>query len=148
MKTTLSLVVTLIFGAMFLVSFQTDSHIMTAEMPQNSEEAELFLASTTESIVTGTVDNFYNYPEPFCGKTTIYYKIDEVTNVRLTVIGPSTGIINLVNTQLKPGVYSVEFDACKLPCGDYTAYLVTDYGKYVEHMKKIISVHKIKYSKE
>jgi hypothetical protein len=142
MKTTLSLVVTLIFGAMLLVSFQTDSHVMPADVPVSTEAADHYLLTNPNPLVPGEGDNFYNYPDPFCGVTTIHYLITQTTQVRLFVNCPDEGKIKLVNQLLKPGAYSVEFDACNLPCGDYTAYLVTDYGKFQEPMKKIMSTHK------
>jgi hypothetical protein len=142
MKTTLSLVVTLFLGAMLLVSFQNDNNVLTADLPSNIEVADQYLVSNLNPLVPGEEDNFYNEPDPFCGKTTIHYQIEYLTRVKLMIRCPDQGLITLVNADLKPGFYSVEFDACKLPCGSYTAYLITDYGKYMEPMKKIMDVHK------
>ena len=142
MKTTLSLVVTLLFGAMLLVSFQNGNQVTPADEPHNIEVADQYLATYPNPLVPGDGDNFYNWPDPFCGETTIHYLITETTQVRLVVNCPDLTEVKLVNQVQKPGMYSVTFDACNLPCGDYIAYLFTDYGKYQEPMKKIKSVHK------
>jgi hypothetical protein len=148
MKTKLILVVTLIAGTLMLVSFQNDSHVMPADVPVNTEAADQYLLTNPNPLVPGEEDNFYNEPDPFCGITTIHYEIEYLTNVSLLVRCPDQGVMYLVNTTLKPGSYTVEFDACELPCGNYMAYLITDYGKYQEPMKKIMSVHKPPISKD
>ena len=63
---------------------------------------------------------YQNYPNPFNPSATINYSIKDAGNVRLKVydiIGNEVG--ELVNQNLSPGNYSVEFNANDLPSGVY-----------------------------
>lgn len=133
MKTTLLMIVTLIFGAMLLVSFQNGNNL-----PNNSASTLETLEPNPEADLKAMqlVDHFINYPDPFCGVTTIQYEITESTWVKLSVTCPNQNELVLVNESQKPGMFKVAFDACKLPCGQYIATLITDYSREKEIMTK------------
>lgn len=112
----------LIFGAM-MVSFQPDN--MTVVEPD-----------AMDTIIN---DPITNYPDPFCGTTTIEYVLEEDTWVSLTVTCPNQQVEILVFDNQEAGTYQVVFDACDKPCGYYVATLQTGYCCQQEVMTKIRS---------
>ena len=61
-----------------------------------------------------------NYPNPFNPSTTIRFSIPEVTNVKVSVFDAlGREITTLVNEELNPGNYNVDFDASNLSSGIY-----------------------------
>jgi hypothetical protein len=123
MKTTLSLIAMLIFGAL-MVSFQPGSHTYIAE------------PEVMDTIIN---DPITNYPDPFCGTTTIEYELEEDSWVTLTVTCPDQQVDILVFGNQEAGTYQVVFDACDKPCGNYVATLQTSYCCQQEVMIKIRS---------
>ena len=61
-----------------------------------------------------------NYPNPFTGKTTIKYSVDETSRITLAiydVFGRKVDV--LVDKTVKSGNYTIEWDGTKLPKGIY-----------------------------
>ena len=73
---------------------------------------------------------FPNYPNPFNSRTTIAYRLEKPSLVRLTIsnlLGQE--LETLVGQKQRPGEYRVEFEADKYPSGVYLYKLtVTDEG--------------------
>jgi hypothetical protein len=120
MKTTLSLFALLIFGAV-MVSFQPGTHTTVIE---------------PEVLDTIINDPITNYPDPFCGITTIEYELEQDTWVTLTVTCPNLQVEILVFGNQEAGMHQVTFDACSKPCGCYIATLQTSYCSEQEIMTK------------
>jgi len=63
---------------------------------------------------------YQNYPNPFNSTTTIEFDIPERTNVKLIVYDIlGREIETLIDKELEPGKYKVNFDATNLPSGVY-----------------------------
>ncbi len=80
-----------------------------------------------------TPNNFYlnqNYPNPFNPTTRIEFSLPERQKISLRVYN-ILGILvsELVNEIKEPGIYSVTFDASKLPSGTYFYTILA--GKYL-----------------
>ncbi|MGA2668706.1 MAG: T9SS type A sorting domain-containing protein [Ignavibacteria bacterium] len=68
-----------------------------------------------------------NYPNPFNPKTIINFQLPIINNVKLiiyNVLGHEVAV--LLNQQLQPGTYEVEWDATNFPSGMYFYKLTTD----------------------
>jgi hypothetical protein len=73
-----------------------------------------------DEIVVNSFNLEQNYPNPFNPTTNIKYSVPENGFVKLAVynlIGEEVKV--LVNGQLNPGFYEIEFDAAYLPSGIY-----------------------------
>ena len=78
-----------------------------------------------------------NYPNPFNPSTTIQFSILEMDNVKLKIydiLGSEIRI--LVNEEMSPGVYSVQFNADDLPSGLYIYELTT--SKFTQTKKMLL----------
>ncbi len=67
-----------------------------------------------------------NYPNPFNPSSKIKFQIAKLSNTKLVVsdiLGKE--VVTLVNEQLKPGTYEVDFDGTNLPSGIYFYKLIT-----------------------
>jgi hypothetical protein len=76
----------------------------------NWSETRRFLVLVTgvESLVTGGMTLFQNYPNPFSGETTFVYSISRPGNVRIIVYDSSGRELKiLVNEQKNAGIYQV-----------------------------------------
>jgi photosystem II stability/assembly factor-like uncharacterized protein/spore coat protein CotH len=63
---------------------------------------------------------YQNYPNPFNPKTDIRYQISDIGNVKLKIYDLlGREITTLVNEQLRPGVYTVSWDATSYASGIY-----------------------------
>jgi len=63
---------------------------------------------------------YQNYPNPFNSSTTIEFDIPERTNVKLVVYDIlGREVETLIDKELEPGKYKVNFDATNLPSGVY-----------------------------
>jgi hypothetical protein len=86
---------------------------------------------TSVDIVDGVIPARFelaqNYPNPFNPSTVISFSIPEAQFTSLKVFN-SIGqeVATLVNGEIKPGLYSVSFDAAGLPSGTYFYRLVTN----------------------
>ena len=79
-----------------------------------------------------------NYPNPFKLGTKIKFQVSKLSFVRLTVCDIlGREVTALVNEQLSPGIYEVDFDGSNFPAGTYLYKLETD--KYAE-MKKMFLI--------
>jgi hypothetical protein len=68
-----------------------------------------------------------NYPNPFNPNTKIKFQIAKLGNAKLTVYDAlGKEVVTLVNEQLQPGTYEVEWDAGNYPSGVYFYKLETD----------------------
>jgi hypothetical protein len=78
-----------------------------------------------------------NYPNPFNPTTKIRFDIPGQTLATLTVYDVlGREVATLVNDQLNPGIYELEFDGLNYPSGVYYYRLTAD--KYVETRKMIL----------
>lgn len=78
-----------------------------------------------------------NYPNPFNPKTIINFQLPMFRNVRLIiydVLGREVAI--LVNQQLKPGTYEVDWDASDYPSGVYFYKLISE--SFIKTKKMIL----------
>jgi len=63
---------------------------------------------------------YQNYPNPFNSSTTIEFDIPERTNVKLVVYDIlGREVETLIDKELEPGKYKINFDATNLPSGVY-----------------------------
>jgi hypothetical protein len=102
---------------------------------------EYFELSTPVTIsVPSKFDMKQNYPNPFNPSTTIQYSIpnDAFVNLKIYDI---TGreLANLVNTQVKAGSYSVNFNADTYQLASGTYFYKITAGKYI-NVKKLILI--------
>lgn len=68
-----------------------------------------------------------NYPNPFNPNSNIKFQISKLSDVRLIVFDAlGREVETLVNRQLKPGTYEVDFDGSKLSSGVYFYKLVAN----------------------
>jgi hypothetical protein len=95
--------------------------------------------SVEDQIPTTTPLNYslsQNYPNPFNPSTTIKFKIGELSEVVLTVFNlMGEKVIDLVNDNLQPGNYDVNFEASSLSSGIYLYQLKTKTGIIVKKMQ-------------
>jgi hypothetical protein len=90
----------------------TDNKIFKISFPYT------FVSNTT-NIPTKFII-YQNYPNPFNSSTTIEFDIPERTNVKIVVydiLGREVKI--LIDKELEPGKYKINFDATNLPSGVY-----------------------------
>jgi hypothetical protein len=110
----------------------------------SSSEVSNYLALTAEEatgIITAdenVVEDFIleqNYPNPFNPSTTISFQIKNSSHVELNVFNMlGEKVTELVNRQLEPGKYEVDFVADVLPSGLYFYRLNTDIGSITKVM--------------
>ena len=85
-------------------------------------------------------ENYYlsqNYPNPFNPITRIYFDIPKSTFTKLIIYDIlGRELATLVNQQLKPGSYEVEFDGSNLSSGVYFYKLVA--GDYINTKKMVL----------
>jgi hypothetical protein len=87
---------------------------ITAVQPLSSEIPEQFSLSQ-------------NYPNPFNPTTKLRFEISELRFVKLEIYDIlGREITTLVNEELHPGTYEVEFDGSNYPSGVYYYKLITD----------------------
>jgi phosphatidylserine/phosphatidylglycerophosphate/cardiolipin synthase-like enzyme len=78
---------------------------------------------------------FQNYPNPFNTATTIRYALPVEGNVRLLIYDVLGRLVRELVTKFQPaGVYTVSFDADKLPSGVYYYRLETPVGTQAKAM--------------
>ena len=78
-----------------------------------------------------------NYPNPFNPKTIINFQLSSFSNVKLIVFDVlGREVAALVNEQLKPGTYEVEWDGTDYPSGVYFYKLQTE--SFTETKKMIL----------
>jgi len=74
---------------------------------------------------------YQNYPNPFNHKSNIKYQIAKNSEVKLVIYDiRGCEVSTLVNEQLQPGTYEVEFDGVNYTSGIYFYKLIiTEYTK-------------------
>ena len=78
-----------------------------------------------------------NYPNPFNPSTTIRFSIPEATNVKVSVFDAlGREITTLVNEEMNPGNYNVDFNASNLSSGIYLYRIET--SNFVQVKKMIL----------
>lgn len=78
-----------------------------------------------------------NYPNPFNPSTKIKFTIPKTGNVSLKIYDIlGREIKTLINKEMQPGIYDIEFNAVNLPSGVYFYQLKV--GSYVETKKMIL----------
>jgi hypothetical protein len=78
-----------------------------------------------------------NYPNPFNPVTNIEFSIAKTSNVNLVVYNTLGQVVSeLVNQELKPGIYKYDFNASNLPSGTYLYRLTA--GTFVKTNKMIL----------
>jgi photosystem II stability/assembly factor-like uncharacterized protein len=78
-----------------------------------------------------------NHPNPFNPKTNINFDITEKDNVKLTIFDVlGREITILVNQQLQPGSYKVDWDASNYPSGVY--FYKLEAGEFIQSKKMIL----------
>ena len=78
-----------------------------------------------------------NYPNPFNPKSKIKFQIAKLSGAKMVIFDIlGREVASLVNEQLKPGTYEVEWDASSNPSGVYFYRLITD--KYIETKKMVL----------
>ena len=69
----------------------------------------------------------HNYPNPFCGSTTVGFQIFETCQVKLAVTDLyGRNILILINENMSPGNYQIQVDAENLRPGIYFYQLSCD----------------------
>ncbi len=104
--------------------------------PVSSKPADDFLGLTPRSADAKTIAAA-NFPNPFAGKTTIQYILENDSEVNITVFDRTgKAVRELVNETKPAGEYSVNFDAAELPAGLYFAK-ITNGGKEMQVVKMV-----------
>lgn len=84
---------------------------------------------TSITPVNNVADNYslnQNYPNPFNPSTSINFSVPKSTNVKLVVYDMlGKEVATLVNQQLTPGSYNIDFNGTKLSSGVYFYKLIT-----------------------
>ena len=107
---------------------------LTAVTTQDESRFSLLIdAKLTTSIeddrIPTTFELSTNYPNPFNPTTSIRYGVPETSTIKLEVFDIlGKRVATLVNTTMKPGYYTVQFNAVRLSSGVYF-YRLTD-GKH------------------
>lgn len=106
--------------------------VMAVNQYGSSALADVFKFKTTdiepqESSIPIKFELSQNYPNPFNPSTKISYSIPKSGYTVLTVYNTlGEQIVELINKDLTPGYYTVEFNAEKLPSGVYIYLLKSD----------------------
>lgn len=122
-------------------------HVMpSGKIIANDKQRGLFVVKTSFPVIgiqinpPTVVSGFnlhQNYPNPFNPATRISFEIPESGLVKLSIydmLGREVG--ELINAQLQPGLYSVEWDASSYPSGVY--FLVLQSKDYLASNKMIL----------
>jgi hypothetical protein len=89
------------------------------------------------NVIPSSFKLYQNYPNPFNPMTTIEFEIPERANVKLIVydiLGREVG--KLVDKELEPGRYKVNFEASELSSGVYFYRL--EAGKFADVKKMLL----------
>ncbi len=104
----------------------------------NNASAQAEIITADNGNIPTEFDLKQNYPNPFNPTTTIGFAIPEAGYYTLKIYNTlGQEYFDLVNKQLEPGFYSLNFDASKLASG---TYIYTLKGKNVHISKKMILV--------
>ncbi len=99
-----------------------------------------FTFSKTINVNINIINEFQlsqNYPNPFNPSTKIGFTISDVGFVKLKVYDVlGNEIITLVNKEMEPGKYSINFDGSNLPSGIYFYKLAA--GNFVQVKKMML----------
>jgi len=89
------------------------------------------------SEIPETIKLYQNYPNPFNPNTKIKFQIAKLWNAKLTIYDAlGREVTTLVNEQLRPGTYEVEWDGTNYASGIYCYRLLS--GNYSEIRKMIL----------
>jgi hypothetical protein len=71
-----------------------------------------------------------NYPNPFNSTTTMVYRLDQSSTVRISVYGAQGLLVDdIVLSSQQPGVHHYTFDAASLASGVYFARIQADHWR-------------------
>ncbi len=80
---------------------------------------------------------FQNYPNPFNPASKIKFEIPNLSDTKLVVYDIlGREVTTLVNEQLKPGTYEVDFDGSRYASGVYIYKLIA--GNYIQTKKMLM----------
>jgi hypothetical protein len=82
-------------------------------------------------------DSFYNFPDPFTGVTSLVYELSQISYVVLKVYYGYNEVALLVDEVQLPGQHTVNWNSGDLPPGEYTGFLITNKGTFLEMMIKV-----------
>jgi uncharacterized lipoprotein YddW (UPF0748 family) len=83
--------------------------------------------------ITFTLDQ--NFPNPFNPSTTIRFTVSRLAKIRLAVFNLKGEVVaELLQCEMEPGSYTVNFDAANLPSGQYLYQLNVDGQKSIRKM--------------
>lgn len=117
MKTKILVITALVFGGFILASCQKDNALLEDTATNQTIMKDNYVPN--ESLI-----NLRSYPEPFVNCVTIEYHISRTSFVELFVYpNDSEKIIRLIHGFQLKGDHTVVFNACNLPCYEYTAEL-------------------------
>jgi minor extracellular serine protease Vpr len=107
----------------------------------NNETREFRIDAVTGVSEENTIPKSYalyqNYPNPFNPSTTIEFDIPERTNVKLVIYDIlGREVETLIDKELEPGKYKLNFNATNLPTGVYFYRLQA--GNFIEQKKMIL----------
>jgi type IX secretion system substrate protein len=93
--------------------------------------------------IPGQFSLLQNYPNPFNPSTKIKFNIPKSGNAKLTVYdNQGKEMTKLLNAELNPGIYEIEFNAINFPSGVYFYKLIvgenTNNGGYSETKKMVL----------
>ena len=93
--------------------------------------------SVTGEMIPGKYSISQNYPNPFNPVTNIKFGIPKSGFVKITVYDLlGREVITLVNEQMQPGSYNVDWDASNYPSGVY--FYMLESGNYYESKKMVL----------
>lgn len=122
----------------FAIALGENQNEVIAEMNQAQAKYNLITDVGNEKL-TGPIDFylFQNYPNPFNPKTKIRFHIKHQSYVTLKVFDViGNEVSTLVNDELTPGAYQLDFDASNLSSGIY--YYQLRAGSFTESKKMIL----------
>ena len=121
----------------------TSNASKTITKPLTAPSGNFRFTVTVPTNISGneiTPDKFaleQNYPNPFNSMTNVKFQIINAGNVKITVfdlIGREVSVI--LNKELKPGKYNINFDAGNLPSGIY--FYKLEAGEFTDIKKMIL----------
>ncbi len=101
------------------------------------EDGVIFDVERLSDVMPTSFKLYQNYPNPFNPTTTIEFDIPERTNVKLIICDIlGREVEKLVDSELEPGRYKVNFNARDLSSGVYFYRL--EAGKFIDVRKMIL----------
>ena len=140
MKTKILILATLLLGGLIFTSCQKDNSLY-------EETAMVKDSPWDDPNEWGDINGkLANFPDPFTTTTTIVYKLENASRVRLAVYNKKGELVaNLFEGIQEAGEHLVKFDATHLPVGEYQGMLTVNQDKFYDTMTKV-SIIQIKHN--